>query len=125
MPDRVSTGELEHERHIFENHPRYVRRAKQAEDVIDEARLLAAKPLRQTGLRQVLARKPGDDEVHGAREPFQRRHIFVNRHLRKSVAENRNGSRLDLAEQLGVVAGASQAEFKTADAGEQAGDVKV
>jgi hypothetical protein len=125
MPDRVSTAELEHERHIFENHPRYVRRTKQTEDVIDEAGLLAAKAPRQTGLRQVLARKPGDDEVHGAREPFQRRHVFVNGNLRKPVAENRNGSGLDLAEQLGVVAGASQAEFKTADPGEQAGDVKV
>jgi hypothetical protein len=75
--------------------------------VIDEAGLLAAKPLCEARLRQILAREPGDYEIHGAREPFQSRHIFVNRNLRKSVAENRNGSGLDLAEQLGVVAGAS------------------
>jgi hypothetical protein len=93
--------------------------------VIDEAGLLAAKALCEARLRQILARKPGNDEVHGARKPFQRRHIFVNRNLWESVAEYRNGSGLDLAEQLSVVAGASQAEFKTADSGEQAGDVKL
>jgi hypothetical protein len=86
--------------------------------MIDEAGLLAAEPFREARLRQVLARKSGDDEIHGAREPFQRRDIFVNPNLWESVAENRNGSGLDLAEQLSVVAGASQTELKTADSGE-------
>jgi hypothetical protein len=125
MPDGVATPQLQHERHILENNPRHVGRTEQAKDVIDEAGLLAAKSLCEARLRQVLARKPGNDEVHGARKPFQRRHIFVDRNLRESVAEYRNGSGLDLAEQLSVVAGASQAKFKTADSGEQAGDVKV
>jgi len=46
-------------------------------------------------------------------------------HLGESGAEDRARAGLDLAEKLGVVASARKAEFKAADAGEQAGDLEV
>ena len=86
MANGVAPTELEHERDVFEDHPRHVAGLQEPKDVVDEARLRAGQALRQAGLREILAREPSDDQVDRLRKTTERRDILVKSRVREPVA---------------------------------------
>lgn len=89
--------------------------------MVDQPGTLPADPGGTAGLGEVLTGEAAGDDVD-LRERPQFSDIGVQGDVRHAVSEYREGGRVDLAEQLGVMTGRRETLFDPTDPGEQPDD---
>jgi hypothetical protein len=112
---------MEHERHIFEQHPRNVVLLEKLEHMGHEGGLLALQASRPPRLAKVLARESRRHEIDCPVETYMFSNVGMNWRSRETLFQNRHGRLIDLAQRRSPMAGQMQTPFDASDAREEAG----